>query len=189
MDKKHDIFDGFTVNLFFDEDGDYLAHFVELPNVSAFGPTRAKALAELKSAWDLMKECYEEDGVPVPKAPSRSLNAKHESSRDTKNLRADTNLSKQPLHLPPCNPNARDFPITWKESYFRRNWNESRGGYVCPDCKQVFSGPTGFRQLDADCLIPRLRGGLTVWENLILRCKPCKVAKSSKTPRSHSEPV
>jgi len=35
--KKSDRFDGFTVNVFLDEDGDYLAHFVELPNVSAFG--------------------------------------------------------------------------------------------------------------------------------------------------------
>ena len=69
MDKNHDNFDGYTVNLFLDEDGDYLAHFVEMPNVSAFGPTPTKALAELKEAWELMKECYHEDGVPVPKAP------------------------------------------------------------------------------------------------------------------------
>lgn len=62
-----DDFDGFTVNLFLDKDGDYLAHFVELPNVSAFGPTPAKALVELKAAWKLMKECYQEDGIPVPK--------------------------------------------------------------------------------------------------------------------------
>lgn len=34
-----DVFDGFTVNLFLDEDGDYLAHFVEVPNVSAFSNT------------------------------------------------------------------------------------------------------------------------------------------------------
>ncbi len=27
------VFDDFTVNLFFDEDRDYLAHLVELPNV------------------------------------------------------------------------------------------------------------------------------------------------------------
>ena len=65
-----DVFDGFTVNVFFDEDGDYLAHLVELPNVSAFGPTLAEALDELKIAWELMKECYQEDGEPVPKAPS-----------------------------------------------------------------------------------------------------------------------
>ena len=65
-----DYFDGFTVKVFLDEDGDYLAHFVELPNVSAFGPTRAKALAELRAAWKLIKECYQDDRLPVPKASS-----------------------------------------------------------------------------------------------------------------------
>ena len=69
---SHDDFDGFMVNVFFDEDGDYLAHLVELPNVSAFGPTPAKALDELKTAWELMKECYQEDGEPIPKPPSRA---------------------------------------------------------------------------------------------------------------------
>ena len=71
--KTMDDFDGFTVNLFLDEDGDYLAHFVELPNVSAFGPTPSEALTELKTAWALMKECYEEDGEPIPQAPPRCV--------------------------------------------------------------------------------------------------------------------
>ena len=71
MNRNHDDFDGFAVNIFLDEDGDYLAHLLELPNVSAFGPTPAEALVELKEAWELMKECYQEDGAPVPKAPSR----------------------------------------------------------------------------------------------------------------------
>ena len=71
MNKNPDDFDGFTVNVFLDEEGDYLAHLVELPNVSVFGPTPTKALVELKEAWELMKECYREDGVPVPKVPSR----------------------------------------------------------------------------------------------------------------------
>ena len=31
MNKNHDDFDGFAVNIFLDEDGDYLAHLVELP--------------------------------------------------------------------------------------------------------------------------------------------------------------
>ena len=43
-------------------------HFVELPNVSAFGQTPDKALVELKAAWELMKACYREDGVSIPKA-------------------------------------------------------------------------------------------------------------------------
>ena len=67
-----DVFDGFMVNVFFDEDGDYLAHIVEFPNVSAFGPTPTEALNELKTAWELMKGCYREDGEPIPKAPSRN---------------------------------------------------------------------------------------------------------------------
>ena len=67
-----DVFDGFTVNVFFDEDDDYLAHLVELPNVSAFGPTPAKALDELKTAWKLIKESYQNHGEPIPKAPSRN---------------------------------------------------------------------------------------------------------------------
>ena len=67
-----DVFDGFTVNVFFDEDGDYLAHLVELPNVSAFGPTLAETLDELKIAWELMKGCYQMDSEPIPKAPPRN---------------------------------------------------------------------------------------------------------------------
>ncbi|MDE0014830.1 MAG: toxin-antitoxin system HicB family antitoxin [Candidatus Poribacteria bacterium] len=67
-----DVFDGFTVTLFFDEDGDYLAHLVEFPNVSTFGAAPAEALDELKTAWELMKECYQMDGEPIPKAPSRN---------------------------------------------------------------------------------------------------------------------
>lgn len=63
-----DDFDGFAVEMFLDEDGDYLAHFVELPNVSAFGQTPDEALVELKAAWELMKECHREDGEPIPKA-------------------------------------------------------------------------------------------------------------------------
>ena len=66
-----DDFDGFMVNVFFDEAGDYLAHLVELPNVSAFGETPVEALNELKTAWKLMKECYQMDGELIPKAPSR----------------------------------------------------------------------------------------------------------------------
>ena len=68
---NHDEFDGFMINVFFDEDGDYLAHLVELPNVSAFGATPAEALAELRTAWELVKESYQAHGEPLPQAPSR----------------------------------------------------------------------------------------------------------------------
>jgi polysaccharide biosynthesis/export protein len=50
--KKSDRFDGFTVNVFLDEDDEYLSHFVELPNVSAFGESSEDALTELATAWE-----------------------------------------------------------------------------------------------------------------------------------------
>jgi len=69
--KKSDRFDGFTVNVFLDEDGDYLAHFVELPNVSAFGESPEEALTELAAAWEGVKESYKKHGEKVPVAPVR----------------------------------------------------------------------------------------------------------------------
>jgi predicted HicB family RNase H-like nuclease len=66
-----DRFDGYAVEVFLDDEGDYLARLSEMPNVSAFGPTPEKALAELAIAWELVKASYEEENRPVPIAPSR----------------------------------------------------------------------------------------------------------------------
>ncbi len=66
-----DRFDGYTVNLFLDEGEDYLAHFVELPEISAFGKTPELALNELASAWEGVKLIYTEEGKPIPVAPSK----------------------------------------------------------------------------------------------------------------------
>jgi predicted HicB family RNase H-like nuclease len=67
----HDEFDGFSVHLLEEKDGDFLAHFVELPNVSAFGATAEEAIHELKIAWEAMKESYRKHGEPIPIAPTR----------------------------------------------------------------------------------------------------------------------
>jgi len=69
--KKFDPFDGYTINVFLDDDGEYLAHFVELPNVSAFGESPEDALRELQTAWEGVKESYQKHGEPVPVAPAR----------------------------------------------------------------------------------------------------------------------
>lgn len=66
-----DMFDGFTVNVFLDEDGDYLAYFVEMPNVSAFSDTPEDALKELSIAWEGVKASYRKHHEPIPQAPSR----------------------------------------------------------------------------------------------------------------------
>ena len=69
--KKNDRFDGYTVNVFLDEDGEYLAHFVEMPSVSAFGESPEEAIKELGTAWEGVKESYQKHGESVPVAPAR----------------------------------------------------------------------------------------------------------------------
>lgn len=69
--EQHDRFDGYSVNIFLDDDGEYLAHFVEMPNVSAFGDSPEQALRELETAWQGVKESFQKHGETVPVAPSR----------------------------------------------------------------------------------------------------------------------
>lgn len=66
-----DTFDGYTVSLRIDEDGDWLARFVEMPTVSAAGDTPDDALTELQLAWDAMKASFLKHGEEVPIAPGR----------------------------------------------------------------------------------------------------------------------
>jgi predicted HicB family RNase H-like nuclease len=67
----NDAFDGFSIELFRDDDGDWLAHFEELPNVSAFGSSPEGALEELIEAWEAMKESYVSHNEPIPVAPAK----------------------------------------------------------------------------------------------------------------------
>lgn len=66
----HD-FDGFTIKLLEDESGDFIAHFVEMPNISAFADSPTNAIEELKIAWEETKQSYIEHNEPVPIAPAR----------------------------------------------------------------------------------------------------------------------
>ena len=69
--KMSDQFDGFSIYLGEDEDGDFLAHFIELPQVSAFAATPEDALHELKLAWEGVKESYRKHNETIPVAPSK----------------------------------------------------------------------------------------------------------------------
>jgi predicted HicB family RNase H-like nuclease len=71
MQKKTHDFDGFTVNITLDEDGDWLAYLVELPNVSAFADRPEAAVKELRTAWEAVKESYRKHRQPIPVAPAR----------------------------------------------------------------------------------------------------------------------
>lgn len=85
---NHDAFDGFTVSLARDEDGDWLAHFVEQPQVSAFADTPERALLELRTAWEGVKQSYRKHGEALPVAPSQ----KHYSGQF--NVRIDKRLHR-----------------------------------------------------------------------------------------------
>ncbi len=69
--RERDRFDGYAVELFLDEDNDWLAHLVELPGISAFGRTPEKALEELDVAWAAARESYAACGLEIPVAPAR----------------------------------------------------------------------------------------------------------------------
>ena len=66
-----DKFDGFSIHIVTDNSGDYIAHFVELSNVSACGDTPEEAIAELEVAWSAMKKSYKKHGDEIPIAPSK----------------------------------------------------------------------------------------------------------------------
>ena len=85
---QNDRFDGYTVNLFRDEDGDWLAHFVEMPGVSAFGDAPEAALDELAVAWEGVKESYRTRGEDVPMAPA------HKQYSGQFNVRIDKRLHR-----------------------------------------------------------------------------------------------
>ena len=61
--RKQDRFDGYTINVYLDDDGDWLAHFVELPEVSAFALTPEDALDELAQAWSGVRQSYDRSPV------------------------------------------------------------------------------------------------------------------------------
>ena len=71
MSKMRDQFDGFTLHLSQVADHEWLAHFVELPGVSAYGDSAEEVLTELETIWIAMKESYIEHHEPIPVAPSR----------------------------------------------------------------------------------------------------------------------
>jgi 5-methylcytosine-specific restriction endonuclease McrA len=54
----------------------------------------------------------------------------------------------------------------------------TRDGFRC--CYCGFKG--GIKELNYDHLVPRHRGGKTVWENIVTSCYPCNSKKRNRTP-------
>ena len=70
---NHENFDGFAIELYLDEDQEWLAHFVELPNISASADSPEEALQELAVVWQAVKQSYidKEEVIPEPIAKKK----------------------------------------------------------------------------------------------------------------------
>ena len=53
-----------------------------------------------------------------------------------------------------------------------------RDGYRCQYCARKLEGP----EITVDHVIPRVRGGVSSWENCVLACVPCNRRKAHRTP-------
>ncbi len=53
-----------------------------------------------------------------------------------------------------------------------------RDGFRCQYCGEKKQASA----LNYDHVLPRMRGGKTVWENIVTSCYPCNLKKGSKTP-------
>lgn len=65
-----------------------------------------------------------------------------------------------------------------KDVKFSRSNIYERDGYRCSYCGE--RKPTS--QLNYDHVVPRSRGGKTVWENIVTSCIRCNLRKDNKTP-------
>ena len=74
-------------------------------------------------------------------------------------LLAYDRLPKQSLHLNRRNVLARD-------------------GHLCQYCGRHYPA----QQLSLDHVVPRSRGGMTTWENIVCACLSCNVRKGGRTP-------
>lgn len=59
-------FDGYDFNTFYEKNGYYVAHLIELPEVSAFAHTKEQAIKELSEVWQIIKQGYKENNFKLP---------------------------------------------------------------------------------------------------------------------------
>jgi 5-methylcytosine-specific restriction endonuclease McrA len=53
-----------------------------------------------------------------------------------------------------------------------------RDNFTCQYC----GATPGWSLLTLDHIIPRSRGGLTTWDNVVAACRPCNMRKGNRTP-------
>ena len=65
-----------------------------------------------------------------------------------------------------------------KEVKFTRHNVFERDGNTCQYCGKVFER----QELNLDHVLPRDKGGLTTWENVVCSCIPCNTRKGNRLP-------
>jgi 5-methylcytosine-specific restriction endonuclease McrA len=60
-----------------------------------------------------------------------------------------------------------------------------RDGYTCQYCGEKFASG----ELELEHVIPRARGGLSIWENLVAACRNCNARKGDRTPAEAGMPL
>ncbi len=60
-----------------------------------------------------------------------------------------------------------------------------RDNFTCQYCGVAF----GTRDLTFDHVMPRSRGGLTEWSNVVAACSPCNLKKANHTPDEANMPL
>lgn len=61
----------------------------------------------------------------------------------------------------------------------------TRDRHQCQYCREIFTP----LELTLDHVMPRSRGGLSTWENLVAACKACNREKSNRTPEEAHMPL
>ncbi len=77
-------FNGYTLSVWQDADGDWMACLEEMSSISVFGASPEEAVSELSMAWAAAKESFIANGEAVPVAPSRKQYGGHFNVRIAK---------------------------------------------------------------------------------------------------------
>lgn len=85
-----------------------------------------------------------------------------------------------PANLQEVDPRARQFPASWRDAAIRVSFDYVAGGVRCSGCKEMMMGRRGLSLLQSDHILPWSRGGLTIWINLQLLCRPCNIRKGAR---------
>ena len=72
---------------------------------------------------------------------------------------------------------VREFVKRRTNTSFSRSNVYCRDNYICQYCKQMFSN----KELTLDHVIPKSKGGLTNWTNIVTACKKCNNVKANHT--------